>query len=202
MVNTDSSGAVVCATPSFAGETTVEARESGVSPDRECGFCSRLLVEILEDGELAYPLAIQTEEMEPKVRPSEGTRRLSITAFAEEMEIWDDEGAYDASFDSEAPHFAARSLIPTGTFPPDFGSRRRFLRRKRFEQTAHALLTGVVKEGSMRRNSATQREFAWAVVESFGASYDLVAPSAAVPGGFTPENVVQATCWLVGRSTD
>ena len=202
VVNADSSGAVVCATPSFAGETSVEVEEEEIIRDSECDFCSRLSVNVLEDGDLVYPLAVQTEEMEPDRELVEGKRRLSITLFVEEAELWTDETAYDASFDSSQMRFASQSLIPVGTFPPNFPERRRFWQRSRHKPTAHALVTGVVNETRTRRNSATEREFAWANLESLGARYDIVAPLEAVGGGFSPGNVVQASCWVIARELD
>ena len=202
VVNTDSGGAVVCAAPSFAGETSVDVEEQEIVRDSECAFCSRLLVNVLEDGELVYPLAAQTEEMRPDRQVVEGKRRLSITLFVEEAELWTDEMAYDETSASSEIRFAPRSLIPVGTFPPNFPKRRRFWQRRRYEPTAQALVTGVVSEARTRRNSATEREFAWANLESLGASYDIVAPLEAVGGGFSSGNVVRASCWAIAREPD
>lgn len=198
VVNTSEAGDVLCATPSFSSESRIGVSVNGIGRDPECGFCSRLFVEVLEEGEMAYPLAVQAEDMEPTSDVAAPARsELGIAAFAEEIEVWADEAAYAHSTrDSQVP-LAPQSVIPVGLFGPGQENRRWFRRTKKEPPAARALITGIVQQARLRENSETSRSFSWATVATFGGSYDVVASGREVPGGFIPNTVVQGTFWLI-----
>lgn len=199
-------GAVQCARPSFAAAPRVPVRVGAIAEDPACAFCSRLLVEVVDDeGELAYPLAVELERLAPARDAGAAGRRtmLPITAFAETIEAWPDEDSYHAAHPSAgtqderaAPSLAAQSLIPTGLFVEE--PKARFGRHGGPEPvpTAHALMTGLVRAVERRRNSVTERDFTWLEVETYGASYDVVAV-ADVGAGAAAGAVVQGTFWLI-----
>jgi hypothetical protein len=195
-------GAVQCARPSFAAAPRVPVRVGAIAEDPECAFCSRLLVEVVDDeGELAYPLAVELERHGPAHDPRARGRisRMAISAFAETLETWPSEPAYSAAKSTETAGdvpLAPRSLIPTGLFVEE--PKQGLLRRKAPEPvpTAHALVTGAVRDTRRRRNSVTGREFAWFELETFGASFDVLAP--AEVDGLERGAIVQGGFWLIG----
>jgi hypothetical protein len=68
-VTVDSDDDILCVRPMFAATPRVNARMGAVAEDPECTFCSRLLIEVVDEtGELVYPLAVELERHAP--RPS------------------------------------------------------------------------------------------------------------------------------------
>jgi hypothetical protein len=209
-VSLTSDGEVICARPSFAAAPRVPARLGAVADDPECAFCSRLLLDVVDEAdELVYPLAVELERLAPARDPAAGGRRttLALTAFAETIEAWPDEDAYDAAHPSvlagdepAQPSLAPQSLIPTGLFAEE-PKRRRWRRSEPPAPTAHALMTGIVRAAEVRRNSVTLGEFAWLEVETYGASYDVVA-AAADADGIGTGAVVQGMFWLIAALRD
>ncbi len=200
---------IYCVRPSFATTTRIDARLESLAEDPECRFCSRLLLEVVDEtGDLAYPLAVELERHAPARRAPLERRRsqVAVTAFAETLEVWPSEDAYyaadpgrildDGSVEGD-PALAAQSLIPVGLFVEE-EPKSRLWRRRGAEPvpTAHALMTGLVREHGRRRNSVTSREFAWANVESYGATYAVVC-TADNATGLREDAVVQGNFWLI-----
>jgi hypothetical protein len=183
----DDTGAIQCAKPSFAGRSTVLARGASETPEPEgCPFCAVTTVEVLEGGELAYPLALEREDAH-RVLPMAGdSTPIVVCAFAQDISTWVDEDDYTASQDPAEPGFAPRSLIPSGLFsfsgepePPQ----------------AMAIVTGVVARGGRRTNSYTGASFDWCELDTYAATVDVVA--APQPEPFAPGQVVQGDFWLI-----
>jgi hypothetical protein len=157
-VTVDSDDEILCVRPTFAAIPRVNAHMGAVAEDPECAFCSRLLLEVVDEtGELVYPLAVELERHAPARDPALAGRhpRLAVSAFAETIEAWPSEDAYEAAHPGRMlgdatttgdPPLASQSLIPTGLFVDE--PKRRLLRRKGPDPvpTAHALMTGVVRD--------------------------------------------------------
>ena len=198
-IDTAADGEIVCARPSFLGSSRLPVLVNGIGEDPECRFCSRLFVDVLdEEGELVYPLAVELEEIDDvmEAMPQQERRTLRITAFADSIETWPSEEAYNQAVSGEEAAFAARSLIPVGFFTEP---ERRGLLRRRAEQVpeAHALLTGVVTSYAERRNETTGHRFLSAEIDTFGGRYDaVIAPEEAE--GLAVGAVAQLESWLIG----
>lgn len=183
----DDAGSIQCAKPSFAGRSTVLARDASEAPDPEgCPFCAVTTVEVMEDGELAYPLAFEREDAHRALPIAGGPTPLVVCAFAQDISTWVDEDDYTARQDAAEPRFAPRSLIPSGLFsvsgepePPQ----------------AMAIVTGVVDRGERRTNSYTGASFDWCQLDTYAATVDVVA--APQPEPFAPGQVVQGDFWLI-----
>jgi hypothetical protein len=186
-VNVGSEGTVDCVKPSFATTTSVRVVPRGFSEDPDCRFCDRLHVEVVgEDGELAYPLAIQLHDMavaRSSVSLGEPST-ASVVGFAEELDTWPDEEAYNANLSDELP-LAPEALIPVGLFVDEGRS-----------SSAHVLLTGHIVRAAVRRNEWTGGAFRWAVVRTFGGEYEIVAPVNAPP--LEESSIVRGHFWVVG----
>lgn len=200
VVHLDESGAIWCTAPSFPATSTFPVRVNGTAADPECRFCSVLMVEVLDDGEMIYPLAAQLESIDEALeRDFDGQEHeLALTAFGEEVEVWPDETSYNEQ-PGEEPRLGPQSLIPSGLFVPE--EKRSFLRRRRPETgpRAQAIITGIVETAETLRNESSGGEFQHARVATYGPTLDVVISSQDVPTALAPGNVVQGTFWLIGR---
>jgi hypothetical protein len=186
--HTDKSGAIQCATPSFDGASRLKVRPLGMWADAECKYCDLLHVEVLDSNDqMVYPLPLQIDDigMTRERIPLQGTALLRIAGFAEELQAWPDEKAYEASQTGDRPRFGSRSLIPSGLFGP--------------APHPHALITGVVRSSEKRTNEVSRVPFMSLVVDTFGGAYDVVATVEQTKGSLPPGTIVQGTFWLVGR---
>ncbi len=111
---------VECATPQFDGQSRQSVRVTGVMEDGDCAGCSVVTVEVLDGGEMLYPLAVAPARV-AALRKWFGTLarsgepvEASIVFVAEDIEVYADEAAFDAT--QGEPGFAAESLIPVGLF--------------------------------------------------------------------------------------
>lgn len=162
-------GRVDCVKPGFAGAPGAEVVALRWQPDEECEWCSLLWVDVLEDGQPAYPAVVEVADL-PLVRDAirEGERyRASLTVFADEVP---DPAAW--------PELAPRAAIPTGTF----GAAPR----------ADMLVAGEVVAAGRRRNTLGGRDYAWARLASFAAEYDVLLPEVPEVGA-----TVHAGGWLL-----
>jgi hypothetical protein len=186
--------AVACAKPTFLAPVSAVSVRTGdpVADAQGCAYCAMAGVEVVESagGELAYPLAVELDDVHLGVTAPGSAGSLSVVAFAEDITAWPDRAAYEAT----GSMFGPQSLIPSGLFTPS-GVPDRPVR-------AEAIMTGVVSEAAVRMNGFTGLPFQWAVVETFGGSYDVLAPAsdAGSPDGWSPGTVVQGTFWLVASA--
>ncbi len=188
----EDSGSIRCAKPSFRATRASTVTATGLrADDAGCPYCSVATVEVLDEtGAMAYPLAIELDDVDSSGPLFEDGHRLSvgITAFAESYRRWADVREYDEDPARPAPNFASRSLIPSGLFSP--GGPDRPVR-------SEAIITGVIGAAEVRTNSLTGHAFQWAAIETFGGTYDMVAPGDDPP--LATGNVMQGTFWLVGH---
>lgn len=143
-------GALVCAKPTFQGAPGAQVRIRGLVADAECEWCSVLVVEVLEDGEMAYPAPVEVGDL-PLVRSALGEGVECAASFALFV---DERGAGEGML-------APQAAIPGGLFGTG-------------PAVAQMLLSGEVLAAERRRNAATGATFGWARVASFGAEYDLL----------------------------
>lgn len=112
---------------------------------------------------------------------------VQVSAFAHRIEYFADEAAFEVAQGSE-PGFASRSFIPIGLFKDE----------EEDEIRAHAKLTGVVLEAARLVNPITAQPYFWALVESFGGTYDVVA-EAIFDEAPAPGAIVDGIFWMSGR---
>ena len=141
-------------------------------------------------GERITPLATQLEEIGAvDVHAILGqVRDVQITAFAEELEVWRDEDDYESAQRRKEPKFASTSLVPLGLFENPSG-----------REQPYAFLTGIVRDGGERTSSISGKPFVWALVETHGASFDVIATPKQVRSAFGIGSVIQGQFWLMGR---
>ena len=176
---------VVCASPSFSGGSRVAVQVgSTVDDPGGCPFCALSVVDVQADGTVAYPLAVQLDDIHLGPLGAQGaTVDLGISAFAESSQRFPDVETYRSS----GSKFAERSLIPAGLFTGDPPRAPR----------AVALITGVVVDADRRRNTASGGEFDWVLLDTYAARYDALFPPVGAP--FRPGEVIQGTFWMVAH---
>lgn len=184
-----SGGQGECAKPTFAGRSRVVVRPTGTAEDpRGCRFCAVQHVEIGQDGQTAYPLGIELDDSHAgSLTGADGDVSVSLTAFAERLEVWEGVAAFRADPDLKWP-LGPRSVIPLGAFAP--GTKPRAPR-------AAAVITGVVVAAERMTNRKSGLRFDWCHLQTLAMTIDVVA--ATQPAAFVPGQVVQGTFWIVGH---
>ncbi len=117
--------------------------------------------------------------------------RAQITAFAHEIEYYQSPEAFETSQKTQKPGLASKSFIPSGLFLPEGEPVK--------EPEATAIITGHVVEAGIKTNSKTGMPFYWALLDSFGASYDVVIDSRLLTGPPITGGVLSGEFWLSGR---
>lgn len=119
---------------------------------------------------------------------------VRFTGFAREVKTYTDEAAfYDAQDDAGHP-FAALSFFPIGMFAAASGEKG-----PAAQPSAHAMFAGRLVEAAELTNEKTGRPYHWLLVETLGATYDVVADPDTIAGDLTPGAIVQIACWMFGR---
>lgn len=119
---------------------------------------------------------------------------IQLSAFAQELQVYTDEAAYDSNQTSE-PHFAVESFIPSGLFNFDGDADPE-------PPEAFGIFTGKIKRSEKRRNSFTNSEFYWILVDTLGGEVDVVADTTLISLEPHVGAVVQGQFWLSARLID
>jgi hypothetical protein len=117
-----------------------------------------------------------------------------ISAFAHDVRSYPTPAAYDAAKDGPEPHLASRAFIPAGMFSAEGKPTK--------TPDAYAILTGHVVETNVQTNSMSGREFYWALVDTYGGQYDVVADTTLLPAPPVVGGVLSGEFWLSGRLRD
>lgn len=192
VMNADEAGKVTCVSPGFAGSGSMHVRVESIRPD-ECRHCDVLVVQVLEGDRMAYPMALQVDDIgiardvfEPK-----SVHDLNVTVFLEED--FKVRSAEDAATPLKPGEFAMgpECLIPSGLFPGDDvpGLRPRAL----------VILSGRVISSEVRTNGAAQGRFLHALVQTYAGTVDVVAPSHVAPRGLRAGRIISGSFWVVGH---
>ena len=139
---------------------------------------------------MAYPLLVELDDMHrgSVTSPGDDPTALSITAVAEDIEVFADDDAFTEHAETAQIPYAAKSLVPSGMF--NFGDSARPPR-------AEAMVTGIVVRAERKTNTYSGAVFDWCELETYAATLDVVAEPQAVP--FAVGQVVHGGFWLVGR---
>jgi hypothetical protein len=118
---------------------------------------------------------------------------VQITAFAHELSCHASVDAYEAAQPNNRPKLASRSFIPIGLFAPD-GAKAKI-------PEAHATFAGDVVEAATYKNALTGLPYYWALVDTLGARFDVVADPTLLDAAPVAGNVLAGSFWLSGRLT-
>ncbi len=114
-----------------------------------------------------------------------------VAAFAQQVSVFADEAAYDASQKAQGQSFPSRSFIPSGLLSPAGDPID--------PPEPHALFVGHVAEAEERRNSVTGNRFWWALVDTLGGTFDVVIDPELLPAPPRAGNILSGWFWLSGR---
>ncbi len=93
---------------------------------------------------------------------------IQLTAFVQELSIYDSEKEYDESQTSELK-WATQSFVPSGLF--SLGEEG----KDPSPPQATGMFTGIIKQFEKKRNELTGEEFYWLFVDTLGGEVDVVA---------------------------
>jgi len=117
---------------------------------------------------------------------------IQLTAFPQELSIYDSEKEYDESQTSE-PKWAIQSFVPSGLF--SFGEGE----KDPNPPQATGMFTGVIKHFERKRNELTNEEFYWLLVDTLGGEVDVVADIRFFEKEPLINGIVQGQFWLSGQ---
>ena len=182
--------------PHFAGDSRVHARLDYRIPatDGSAFDGSFRATALVEGSDETYPFVFDSPEflrLNPVPLPAEVV--LQVAAFAHELEVFDTEADLNAAQGANAadgpPALAARCFVYSGhddAAPDELPE-------------ARAVMSGVVLASGERGNNLTGRRFTWALVESHGGTFDVVADATLLPTPPPVGAVMSGSFWLSGR---
>jgi hypothetical protein len=183
---------VECATPQYVGTALQTVRVTGVVDDA-CAGCALATVDVLEGGELLYPLAVAPARVAAlrgqleKWAASGEPVPASLVLVAENIAVYPDKAAFTAAMagDDDVPGFAPESLVPVGLFGTD-------------PPAPAALMHGTVTTVRRAVSSAFGAAFWHLTVRTFGEEFDVVVAADEV-AEVEVGNVVAVQAWVCGR---
>ncbi len=116
--------------------------------------------------------------------------KAQVAAFAQEVSFFPSPDAYAASQTGEVK-FASESFIPSGLFSPA-GERTE-------PPAARAVFTGRILKTETRENELTGRRFWWALVETYGGTFDVIIDPELLERTPKVGGVLFGGFWLSGR---
>lgn len=161
------------------------------------------------DGETVTAAALELEQLALLPRREALAGEASVVALGVDVEVFPDEGAFDASDrslmgdagDAEEPppeiwppeagwplRYGAESFVSYGLFADDSGE----------EPTAHAWLAGTVLHADRRRVELTRQEVVVARVRTVAFEAEVCVPGSELSVSLEPGHVIAGTVFLVG----
>jgi hypothetical protein len=111
---------------------------------------------------------------------------VQVAAFAHEIQVYPNPKAFDASRTGDGWH-TSQDFMPSGLMGAQHGMR------------AEAAFTGHILRVERRTNQFSGGEFVWALVNSTGGTFDVVADVELMPTLPPVGGVITGTFWLTGR---
>lgn len=113
----------------------------------------------------------------------------SISAFAHQLEIFDDEVDFEKNQSHDIP-FAAKSFIPVGLFMGE---------EQEIPPLAVATFAGNVLEYDRIINELSGNSFYWLLIETLGGTFDVVADPKLINKKLAVGKIVSGTFGLIGQ---
>jgi hypothetical protein len=122
--------------------------------------------------------------------PLPAQQQVQIAAFAHAIDAFETVAAFEESQTGDLK-YASQSFIPSGLFAPNGDTA--------VPPQARAMFAGHVLAADEKTNVLTGRAFYWALVETFGGTYDVVIDTSLLPGAPAVGGVISGSFWLSGR---
>lgn len=124
---------------------------------------------------------------------AEDILKFNVCAFAESVEVYDSPEAFSESC-SYGDDFGAETFISTGCYD-SFGN-------EKVSQSSRAMISGTVKDFSLRTNGYTGLEFYSITLQTAGMELEAVVSADDVYGELNTGNVLFGHFWLMGVPSD
>ena len=176
--------------PSFAGRSSISVRMRRFVEDQQHLY-NQVVVDLIDDeGERITPLATQLEEIGAvDVHAILGqVRDVQITRSRRSSRCGATRTITSPPSEERSRSSRRHHSVPLGLFENSSG-----------REQPYAFLTGIVRDGGERTSSISGKPFVWALVETHGASFDVVATPKQVRAAFGIGSVIQGQFWLMGR---
>lgn len=117
---------------------------------------------------------------------------LQVAAFAQQINVYGSGEEFVADQARQGnPDPSTHAFIPSGLISPSG--------EPVSPPESHALIAGQVLDCSPRANSLTGEPFWWALVDTLGGTYDVVADPRLLTGPMRPGDIVSGWFWLSAR---
>ena len=187
----DRRGNLIGVHPHFAGTSAVDVRVEGiVHRDDQTALDGALdaWVNGQSTGGGDYPFVVDCanyHQFADQAPPS--WARVHVAAFAHELDVFRSIEHFDESQKDSEVRFASQSFVPAGSFndagPPE----------------AEAFFCGHVVATETRVNDLSRRAFQWMQVDTYAATFDVVADPELIREMPSAGSVIKGTFWLSAR---
>lgn len=147
----------------------------------------------------AYPISFDAVDFALSgVEELPAKRRVRLSAFARDIAGYKDEASYYAAAEQGPPPvFAAQCFVPLGMFASEQNEEDGASAAP--VQPALAYFTGRIVEHSRLVNEKTGHAFEWLMVETLGATLDVLADPQVIDGELCEGGTVAVNALLFGR---
>ncbi|MDR2171379.1 MAG: hypothetical protein LBP59_14650 [Planctomycetaceae bacterium] len=140
-----------------------------------------------------YPFAfdcLNISAVEKKELPC--IRKIRLSAFAHELRIYSDENDYNLKQTNKF-HYASKSFIPSGLFPPEEND------NEPFEIIPEAIFTGIILDYKKYVNELAGKKYYWIKTETYGGIIDVVADPEFIVCDLNINGVISGIFYLCGK---
>lgn len=147
----------------------------------------------------AYPLSFDAVDFALSgAQALPAKRRVRLSAFARDIAAYQDEASYYAAAEqTSGPVFAAQCFVPLGMFASE--QKEEDAAASEPMQPALAYFTGRLVEHNRLVNEKSGHAFDWLMVETLGATFDVVADPQVIRGELLEGATVAVNALLFGR---
>ncbi|MEI5990852.1 hypothetical protein A5881_002357 [Enterococcus termitis] len=142
-----------------------------------------------EDGAFTYPFVFDMPDIAAQKIKYPVIREVQLAAFAHELNIYEDEEAYNRAQETE-PKFASEFFIPSGLFGVEEG---------KGGASSMGLFGGRVLSAEKIINPYSNDYFYYAKVKTLGGEFDVVADPELVAEEIKEGTIISGSFWLTGR---
>ena len=122
--------------------------------------------------------------------------KVGVCAIVQELEIFENEKAYDKAREGQEMVMAVESFIPSGLFAPEpqEGEKEE---NQNFVPAPLAIFTGRILETEKIKNELTGHEFHWALVRTLGGTFDVVMDPEYVYEPLKKDGIISGSFYLI-----
>ncbi|GHU26105.1 hypothetical protein FACS1894172_13280 [Spirochaetia bacterium] len=118
---------------------------------------------------------------------------IKLCAFAYKLEIYPNEENYNQYQKNKygEHHYASKSFIPSGTFPPNDN--------ESFDIIPEAIFTGIIVDHKKYKNELTGKKYFWIKVETYGGIIDVVVDPDLINNKLEKNGIISGVFYMCGK---